>query len=761
MELNKYQTPIAELTYTDKDGKLYTWENCSDEIKEEFNRYFNSVPMIRHLVSADRPYVKDLPRDEQGRAIIDVTHPPILTDVDYFRQTALHYKATGTLTDFRPNRNPNSEYYKWQHEETRRCWNGYLREEDGAYIPGKMYWYLNYHPIMLSRTINGIDYQVPDMPDFWEGVWWRMTGWWEARRDKANFAEISSRGKSKSYCLSSALAEVYTIGDFEPPKGQKVRNARAVVMAGTKEYLIKDGTLNKFEDAVSFLSEQTQYPAKQLQASLKDMTWQRGFIDLDSGAKKGTLNTVLGVAIKEDIEKGRGKRAAVIGIEEFGAFPNVDAVYNIALPSVTDGDKTFGQIILIGTGGSEGNDFSGAMNMIYHPKGYGIKSYENVWDEEGKAKGQSIFCFPAYVNRSGCMNEDGISDVTLALFRICCERWIKKHNTSDPMQLTRTIAEYPITLQDAIMQRTGAYFPAAQLMERLQEIDNDPNFYDSVYVGNMFQNSQGGVEFEPADIEPIRAFPHKTNKLEGAVEIYEKPQTNSSGRVPEGRYIGGLDPIDDDESNTMSLVSIFILDLWTDRIVCEWTGRLSSADECYERVRLIVMYYNAKLLYENNKKGVFTYFKRMNCVKYMMETPTVLKDTVQSKENLNNTSYGANATASFNSTARFYIKDWLLKTINVVRKVDDEEVEVSLHNYNLLKQRALIQELIAWNINGNFDRVSALGMLMWARQEMITTVGGEFGKRDSRNDDKGQDEYFTKQWEQFAARNGIDTTEDY
>lgn len=1123
MELNKYQTPIAEVTYTDKDGKLYTWENCSDEIKEEFNRYFNSVPMIRHLVSADRPYVKDLPRDEQGRAIIDVTHPPILTDVDYFRQTALHYKATGTLTDFRPNRNPNSEYYKWQHEETRRCWNGYLREEDGAYIPGKMYWYLNYHPIMLSRTINGIDYQVPDMPDFWEGVWWRMTGWWEARRDKANFAEISSRGKSKSYCLSSALAEVYTIGDFEPPKGQKVRNARAVVMAGTKEYLIKDGTLNKFEDAVSFLSEQTQYPAKQLQASLKDMTWQRGFIDLDSGAKKGTLNTVLGVAIKEDIEKGRGKRAAVIGIEEFGAFPNVDAVYNIALPSVTDGDKTFGQIILIGTGGSEGcltknnkvftgdgriinidelvpedtivgydvinqtaviqpiehintptvkncvlietndfnhiecsndhpiyasvrydynerrvwewvnaedlhpgdlvavcqeipffgtahmfdpyliglligdgnyqtspkltscdkeihdylennynvreykiptltkdgrifkeygikgirdalrelgiygqsknkkrlpekifsccredvcniiaglfdtdgcvyighkygnrleqvtiyyassclelvkqvrllllklgihcnifkknpstrkkrikdknayysleisgrdsvlafhkyiklrigykqtlldraveicknkkrwrknnfeyatiinttpignqivynlsaagfhtylgngvithnSDFSGAMNMIYHPKGYGIKSYENVWDEEGKAKGQSIFCFPAYVNRSGCMNEDGISDVTLALFRICCERWIKKHNTSDPMQLTRTIAEYPITLQDAIMQRTGAYFPAAQLMERLQEIDNDPNFYDSIYVGNMFQNSKGGVEFEPADIEPIRSFPHKTNKLEGAVEIYEKPQVNSSGRVPEGRYIGGLDPIDDDESNTMSLVSLFILDLWTDRIVCEWTGRLSSADECYERVRLIVMYYNAKLLYENNKKGVFTYFKRMNCVKYMMETPTVLKDTVQSKENLNNTSYGANATASFNSTARFYIKDWLLKTVNVVRKVNDEEVEVSLHNYNLLKQRALIQELIAWNINGNFDRVSALGMLMWARQEMIVTVGGEFGKRDSRNDDKGQDEYFTKQWEQFAARNGIDTTEDY
>lgn len=757
MEMNKYQTPLEELTYTDKEGRLYTWENCSEEIREEFNDYFFNVPLIRWLVSKDRPYVKDLPRDEQGRAIVDITHPPILTDVDYFRPTALHYKETGRLTDFRPNRNPNSEYYRWQREETRRCWNGYLRKEDGAFVSGTMYWYLNYHPIMVSRNVGGIDYQIPDMPDFWEGVWWRTYGWWEARRNKANFAEISSRGKSKSYSITAELSRIYTIGPFEPPVGQKVKNARAVIMAGTKEYLIKDGTLNKFENDIAFLAEMTQYPAKQLQASLKDMTWQRGYIDLDSGTKQGTMNTVLGVAIKEDIEKGRGKRAAFIGMEEFGAFPNVDSVYNVALPSVTDGDSTFGQICLVGTGGTEGNDFSGAMNMIYHPKGYGIKSYENVWDKEGRAKGQSIFCYPAYINRTGCMNEDGISDVTLALFRICCERWIVKHNTSDPMQLTRTKAEFPITLQDAIMQREGAYFPAAQLMERLQEIDNDPSFYDGVYVGDLRQNTQGKVEFVNCDLTPIRAFPHQNNKVEGAVEIYEMPCTNSTGQIPHGRYIAGLDPIDDDESSTMSLVSVFIMDLWTDRIVCEWTGRLPSADECYERVRLMVMFYNAKLLYENNKKGIFTYFKTMNCVKYMMETPSILKDKTTQRETLNNTSYGVNATGIFNQTARFYIKDWLLKAVNTVRTVDGEEQEVTLHNYNFLKQRALIQELIAWNYDGNFDRVSALGMLMTARQESIVTTRGDFGRRREAGENyKGNDEYFTRQWEKFARKNHIE-----
>lgn len=754
MEFNKYQTPIKDLTFTDKEGKLYTWEDTPDEVKEDFMYHLNNVPLIQWLISPDRPYVKDLPRDENGRAIVDVTHPPILTDTDYFRPTALHYQETGRLTDLRPNKNPNSEYYKWQHEEVNRCWNGYLREEDGAYISGQMYWYLNYHPIMLVRNIGGIERRIPDMPDFWEGIWWRYIGWNDARIAKSNFGEISSRGKSKSYCVSGELSRVYTIGSYEPPPGRKVENDRAVIMASTKEYLTKDGTLNKFEDALSFLADTTQFPAKSLQASLKEMTWQKGYIDLDTNTKKGTLNTVIGVAIKEDTEKGRGKRASFIGMEEFGAFPSVSDVYNIALPSVTDGDSVFGQIVLVGTGGSEGNDFSGAMEMIYHPKGYGIKSYENVWDIEGKARGTSIFCFPAYVNRTGCMDKDGVSDVTLALFRICFQRYIIKYNTSDPMQLTRTKAEYPITLQDAIMRRDGAYFPVAQLTERLMEIDADPNFYDSVYVGDFFQDSTGKVEFKPVPLDPIRAFPHRNNKVEGAVEIYEMPQISPDGKPYGGRYIAGLDPIDDDESNTMSLVSLFILDLWTDRIVCEWTGRLGSADECYERVRLALLYYNARLNYENNKKGLFAYFKTMNCVYLLMETLSILKDKTQQRENLNNTSYGVNATESVNNDARFFIKDWLLKKKESIQIIDEEEVQVTVHNYNTLKQRALIQELIAWNSDGNFDRVSALGMLMLARQDRIVSTRGDFGRKNSGTDNnyKGNDPFFKNQYQKFLQR---------
>ena len=63
------------------------------------------------------------------------------------------------------------------------------------------------------------------------------------------------------------------------------------------------------------------------------------------------------------------------------------------------------------------------------------------------------------------------------------------------------------------------------------------------------------------DLIPAREFPHKDNKVLGCIEIHERPIVDSTGRVPFGRYIAGMDPYDDDASDTLSLGSLFILDL--------------------------------------------------------------------------------------------------------------------------------------------------------------------------------------------------------
>jgi hypothetical protein len=50
------------------------------------------------------------------------------------------------------------------------------------------------------------------------------------------------------------------------------------------------------------------------------------------------------------------------------------------------------------------------------------------------------------------------------------------------------------------------------LNERINQLDNNPSEYDDVYVGNLFLDKNGQVEFKPSADTPIRDFPTKDNK---------------------------------------------------------------------------------------------------------------------------------------------------------------------------------------------------------------------------------------------------------
>ena len=87
---NEFQTPYESLNL----------DRYPEEIGRQFDEFMATVPYLQWLASPDRPRAKDLPRDENGRIIVDVTHPHILEDMDYFRPAALHYMETGRYCDF-------------------------------------------------------------------------------------------------------------------------------------------------------------------------------------------------------------------------------------------------------------------------------------------------------------------------------------------------------------------------------------------------------------------------------------------------------------------------------------------------------------------------------------------------------------------------------------------------------------------------------------------------------------------------------------
>lgn len=1063
IETNKYQTPITQ-ELLDRYPK---------EVQEQFLDFVNNVPYIKNLISPNRPYTRDLPKDKNGRAIIDLTNPPLHEDMDYFKPTAINYQKYGKVCNLRPNPNPNSEYGKWIREEVRRIYEGYTRE-DGEFVTGDMYYFLNYCPILLSKVSSGKKaLRVWDFPEFWEGHWLKFIYSEMARNNGHHCAELASRSKGKAHPYSQVvytpegkrkwedikigstlfgddgkvtkvidipfdeetdiykvtlsdgrtlecslghlfkvrdirkknymrimslqdilnedyyhkgkeayisipkqdkvefkfrkvLIEPYTLGlllgdgcfrtdlncamftgkdddiptykknvpyDIYKVKGEysygikidnikeylehynlngkdsipedylyntsevrmkilqglldtdgtvdnngipmitvtseklaedimflcrslgynvrvfkkqgketfnisiltndKVfkldrklklltdfksnysragkdwthivdiqyshkerakcvtvdndshcyligdfiithnsfslasmiakrfilgesrevnREVKCLATAYQKEYLTKDGILNKFQSYIDFAAQNTEFPTRRLKSSLNEMSWKMGYIDLDTNTQKGTLNEVLGVSSKDDESKLRGKRSVLIAIEEFGSFPNLLGLFGTLRPSVEEGDVTFGEIYMQGTSGDNDSDFAAAQELMYNPKGYNIQEIPNIYDKEGQGKRYFSYFFPGYLNRKGCYDKDGNSDVVKALLEILMNRYTVKYNSTDLNAITKTISEIPVTPQEAIIRVQGNIFPVTMINERLNEIDNNPAFYDDVYVGKLVQNNNGEVIFRNTADIPIRDFPTKDNKVEGALEIYEMPIKQSDGKINGERYILSLDNYENDTSNTMSLGSIFVLDLWTDRIVAEYTGRPMFVDDLNEIARLLCFFYNGKLLYENNKKNTFAYFSKMNCLWKLEDTPEYLRQRQMVKNvGYGNTAKGVSAIPAVKNHGFTLIRDWLLKPVTILSPTgpNNEEIEIQVPNLHFVKNRALLKELSLFNPDINVDRIMSLVQLMIFREQKMITYQGDV-KRDTSKIEKdyaGNDEFFTRNFD--------------
>lgn len=736
IQMNKYQTPLTEELLS----------SLPDEIVEQLYDCINNIPFIKNLVSPNRKYARDLPRDDKGRIIVDLTNPHIIEDANYFRPAALHYLEHGCYTFLRPNSNPNSEYRKFWDEEMRRCWEGYVRPSDGEWITGFCYWFLNYCPMMVNEVVAGSKKAIrkESFPFFFEGIYWRFHYLYQAREAGKHAIELAKRGCAKSYSLASIMSHNLILGESEESK----RRVITVLTAYQKEYLSdsKDGTLSKFKPEINFIFGNTPYPRLMLKNSPNDMTWQMGYKD-EYGVEKGSLNQVMAVSAKDDSEKLRGKRGWIL-FEEMGSFKGLLSLYDITRKSVEDGNYTFATMYLVGTAAEDESDFSSAKTLLYNPNGYNIYAIENVFDKPNQGKKLFGFFFPSYINRAGCYNKDGVSDVIKALIEILTARYEAKYS-ADPKSVLRVIAEDPITPAEAIIKVKSAYFPVPSLTERLTQLDTNPEIFNDIYTGDLVLEGNGEVKFVPTSTLPIRKYGVENDTV-GTIEFFQMPEKNREGKVYQNRYIIGHDPVDNDQAESSSLSSTFVLDLYTDTIVAEYTGRQAFAEDNYEIVRKLCLFYNARCLYESNKKGIYAYFSKLNCTHLLADTPEYLRDKQLIKYSaFGSNAKGVNASSAINNYANGLLRDWLLKPIPIVLNENGEIKETTVPNLYRIKNRALLEELINYTPELNVDRIRALGMVMLYREEkMILYQGNPSADREDKADANylGNDPFFTKNY---------------
>jgi hypothetical protein len=537
--VNAYQTPI--------DASLY--DRYPEEVVDDMVDYVQAVPYIQHLVDPDRKRAKDMDRDETGRIVVDLARPHILEDMDYFREVALHYQEHGCFTKLQLNRNPHSEYMKWYKREVDRIWNGMLRPEDGEWIPGELYFFLNYLIMQQSKvtytaTGKAIADRVDDLPESWEAIYLRFHYLHQARYGgKYNEggglhgAEVSSRGKSKSFSLSALAARAFVFG----VKQGVTRGVKTLVVANEQDTLMKDGTLTKFLNAINFLRDHTEFPSARMKEDAGAMKWVAGYYDKER-TPRGSQNEVLGSVLVGDPDKTRGMRSHLMLFDELGKAPNYSRWHSVSIPNVQEGAVAFGLSYSTGTGGTEGASFEGALDVIQSPGSNFVYGVPNYYDRGASGANMTVLFTPSYLNYKPFYNKDGVSDVVGAMLYELRERYKIKYTSPDPLKLTQRRAEYAFTLQDAIMRRDGTVFPVADLNDRINYIDTHPEVLQSMYVGRLALEN-GEVNFVPdATLKPVINYPHKDNKIKGCVYISEMPVKGSNGQIPSDRYIFGCLP---------------------------------------------------------------------------------------------------------------------------------------------------------------------------------------------------------------------------
>ena len=736
--VNEYQTPITKELLA----------KFPDEVSEQFLDFIDTVPLLKWMISPNRPRAKDLPRDDKGRIIVDITHPHILEDMDYFRPAAKFFDENGCYTFLKPNANPNSEFGKWFAEEIDRCRNGYVRESDGEWVTGFMYFYLNYCPIMLNRKDEdtGIYMRVEEFPDFWEGIYYRFHYIDQARHAGKHGAELARRGASKSYSLAAIMARNLLLGERKPNPKQRSR-LTSILTAYTKEYLAdKDGTFTKFSPIIDFCAANTEFPRLMLKRSPSEMIWRMGYKN-SNGNEMGSLNSVMGLSVKDDEGKIRGKRGYIL-YEEMGSYKNFKQTWDNVRDSVKEGSRVFSEMFAVGTAGDSESDFAGVKTMLYNPEAYEIYALENVYDKRGKGTAKFSYFFPSYISRAGCMDKDGNSDVVAAMFEILMERWMVKQGGDSASLLTR-IAQMPVTPAEAILKVKSNFFPVVMLNERIRQLDMDPHAYDDVYVGTLIETTEG-VTFRATDDVPIRKWP-VDNTEQGALEIFEMPP---SGQIPNHRFIIGHDPVDNDQAESSSLSSTFVFDLFTDRIVAEYTGRRPFAEDNYEMVRLLGLFYNATIMVEANRKGYYAYFAKKHATWMLADCPEYLRDRQLVKYSLfGSAQKGISVNAAIIGYANDLIRDWLNKTCPV--EVKDERGEIHVQQVPQLykiRNRALLQELVSYSPEVNVDRIRALSQVMLYREHFIILYGGSPEADPKDSDDASDDEFFNRDWDKAKSR---------
>jgi hypothetical protein len=648
------------------------------------------------------------------------------------------YDPTDPISDYQ-----FTEY--WRREKD-RILNGFTIAGGQVKVSGWLYWHTVYWKIRMKKKVGNRTFPVIETPLF-RDIDWEASINFERALDDGKFIElVGSRSFGKTVWQSSMSARIYTVID----KSQVVVSAGNGADIKTVTDMISQGLTNI-------------HPVLQKKRLKNDWKGevQAGFKTADGETSpKSSLSQI----IIRNYQDGNESMAANGTRPDFHIIDEIGKIYKF-INCVKDSDGCWwandsadadGRVrpsclpFFTGTGGDmeQGKD---AATMFFDPVTFNLLEFEDKWEGKGKIgwfisalRARMEYKYPQTLAKYLGIDHPDLEKITILVsdeekaFKDWWEpTFLKNKKSGNATVLLRFKAYWPTKPSDSFIVLSSNNFDteAAKFQQARIKVSGGR--------AAMIELAHDGTKIvhKASDKEPIIDFPARDHK-DAPIQIWEFPDESP----PFGLYVAGVDPYKQGQAKySDSLGAIYIMkrmhdiqsERYQDMFVASYVARPDRKEDWETQARLLIKWYNARTLVENDEYSFIEYMKSKGDSMYLERQPAWLKEIVPNTQV--NREFGIHRSSE---RIRIHLHDSLKKYMEqVVHQETDDRGSITLEYLGVTKMldTMLLEEIIKWNDEDNFDRVIAAELAIALARHLDPIIGKASDKEDPRFKS-----YFTK-----------------
>lgn len=496
--------------------------------------------------------------------------------------------------------------------------------------------------------------------------------------------------------------------------------------ASLKDYINEKGTWKFLNEYEAFLNTHTAWyrpmnPNKVLfwQQKIETETYFGGRKRKSEIGLKGVIQ---GMSFEKDPTNGVGGPVKYFFHEEAGIAPKMDQTFGYIKPALKSGLITTGMFIAAGSVGDL-DQCEPLKDMIMNPDGNDVFAVEtNLIDDKGTIGRTGLFIpeqwsMPPFIDSHGNSLVEEALNALNEYFDDC-----KRKMSPEAYQLE--LSQHPRNIKEAFDFRTISVFPSHLITAQTRRIEDKMYAYEHL---DLYRDERGNVHATESNKLPIREFPitKNTEDKSGVLVVWERP-----AKDPEfGMYYASVDPVGEGKTTTSeSLCSIYVYKtavevtknkgdtietyIEQDKLVAAWCGRFDDINKTHERLELIIEWYNAWTIVENNISQFINHMIYRKKQRYLVPRSQILflKDL------------GANANVfqeyGWKNTGTLFKSHMLSYAIEFVKEElyseEDENGKTfkTVYGIERIPDPMLLKEMMAYRDGVNVDRLVSFAALV-------------------------------------------------